>query len=173
MKNKIIYLGFLSGAVSGLLVYILHKYLNHISNFLEPSNLYYGVVYGAITGIFFCSYHNKKFSKFQSLFLWTLSGAISYVFAFLSVPLAASIMRPGVFAFSIPGCVGAFVLGICFSFIFNKISVRSLLLITLAGGIIATIHGYFMDKYFVDFEFIFIIWQSIITGLLAYFIKKL
>jgi hypothetical protein len=176
MKYKIIFLGLLSGLISGIAVYII---MSATENMLRGTSIVdimpyaNGLVYGLITSIFF-AFFIKKISPMFSMLLWSLTGLISYCLGIITtIYLSGWSIEDGLkesnfsFTFFVGGIVGSLILVLGFNFIYSKLNYRLLILIIASAGIVAGLLGALKSEWM-----LFVIWQTVITGLLSLAIKE-
>jgi hypothetical protein len=160
MNIKIVSLGLLIGFISGLFV--------TLSTETQIDGVLLGLLYGIVTAPFF-AYLCRKVKAQMSIPLWILASGLSYYAGLITT--MATYQESAYFdflpfqfdaAFFFGGASGAFILLLCYHFLFKKVDYRLWMLTLLVAGTCAGIAGPIPNN-----ELLYASWQTLVTGLLA------
>ena len=131
MKSKLVFLigaGFLSGVINASLFTTNPQANDFFSTLVLP-----GLVYGLVTGAFFIYVLPVARSIFR-IILWSIASILSYTVAYFSVP---TIIGPEDISFALAGSMGALILCVAFSVLFQRMDWMQYFVVIATGAVVA------------------------------------
>ncbi len=134
MKN--VFLLFIAGLLSGVINALLFTTNPQANDFFSILVLP-GLVYGLVTGAFFIYVLPVARIIFR-IILWSIASILSYTVAYFSVPtIFIHLIVPRDISFALAGFVGALILCVAFSVLFQRMDWMQYFVVIATGAVVA------------------------------------
>ncbi len=175
MKN--VFLLFIAGLLSGVINALLFTTNPQANDFFSILVLP-GLVYGLVTGAFFIYVLPVARIIFR-IILWSIASILSYTVAYFSVPtIFIHLIVPRDISFALAGFVGALILCVAFSVLFQRMDWMQYFVVIATGAVVAYVvmnHDWNADAELLSSRGIFlpflptlyIAWQTAVTTVLG------